>query len=268
MQNSARTFFFAKTIPELFYQLKSVAGLQAAGSCTRLDDNVNKVISIRGIPDLAVISKHERYLDCGPGVTLSRIIELARARVPEIFLEAIWSIANPFVRNIATIGGSICARGIKSTVYAPLLALDTRLEFRSQTNTTYVPLVNFTEIPYGAILSNIRIPLSEWDIAVFRRFGPQHIITDTSASFAFLADTEKNAITNIKLAFSGPISLRCLEFENRLIGTRLPLSLKDIAMRVEIAAKQFDKVAESQNCNLMLREQFINLTRYSLEQLA
>ncbi|HAH60805.1 MAG TPA: hypothetical protein DCL73_01760 [Treponema sp.] len=267
MQKTEHTFFFAKTIAELFYQLKSVSGLQIVGGCTRIENVPDKAISIRGIPELAVITKHERYLDCGPGVVLSDILALGRTRVPDVFLDAVQSVANPLVRNLATMGGNICAPGIKLSLYASLLALDTHLELRSPLDTMYVPLLNFTGVPQGFILSNIRIPLNDWDISVFRRLGPDHKIRDTSASFAFLADNDKSMITNVKLAFSGPVTFRSLELENRLIGTRLPLTPKDISTLVDIAGKQFDKSAEGIQHNPILRRQFLNLTRYSFEQL-
>ena len=267
MQNSDHTFFFAKTIAELFYQLTSVSGLEVVGGCTSLERMPQKAISVHGIPELASITMHERYLDCGPAVALSDILSLASARIPEALTESVKSIANPFVRNIATIGGNICAGGIRRTLYAPLLALDARLELKSALDTVYVPLLNFTSIPHGSILSNIRIPLGDWDVTVFRRLGADRKITETSASFAFLADNEKNMITNIKLAFSGVVTFRCIELENRLIGTRLPLATKDISLFTDTAALQFDAAAKDVPYNPILRTQFVNLTRYSLEQL-
>lgn len=266
MQND-HTFFFAKTISELFYQLTSVSGLEVVGGCTSLERMPQKAISVHGIADLASIAMHERYLDCGPAVVLSDILSLASARVPEALTESIKSIANPFVRNIATIGGNICAQGVRRTLYAALLALDARLELKSSLDAAYVPLLNFTGIPHGSILSNIRIPLGDWDVTVFRRLGADRKITETSASFAFLADNEKNMITNIKLAFSGAVTFRCIDLENSLIGTRLPLAAKDIARLTDIAASQFDAAAQDVSYNPILRTQFINLTRYSLEQL-
>ena len=102
---------------------------------------------------------------------------------------------------------------------------------------------------------------------MFRRLGADRKITETSASFAFLADNEKNMITNIKLAFSGAVTFRCIELENRLIGTRLPLATKDISLFTDTAALQFDEAAKDVPYNPILRTQFVNLTRYSLEQL-
>ena len=267
MQKTERAFFFAKTIPELFYQLKSVSGLQIVGGCTRVDNLPDKAISIRNIQELSVIAKHERYIDCGPGVVLSDILALGHSRVPQVFLDALQSVANPMVRNMATLGGNILDKDRKLTLYASLLALDARLEFRSPLDTIYIPLLNFTTVPQGFVLTNIRIPLSEWDVSVFRRLGPDHKITDESASFAFLADNEKSMITNVKLAFAGPVTFRSLDLENRLIGMHLPLSSRDITMLIDAAGKQFDFSARGITTSPILRRQFMNLTRYSLEQL-
>ena len=98
MQNN-HTFFFAKTTAELFYQLTSVSALEVVGGCTSLERMPQKAISVHGISDLASITMHERYIDCGPAVTLSDILSLASARVPEALTESVKSIANPFVRR-------------------------------------------------------------------------------------------------------------------------------------------------------------------------
>lgn len=267
MQQSEHTVFFAKTIQELFYQLKSVSGLQIVGGCTHLEVMPEKAISVSGIPELSVVIKHERYVDFGPATTLSQILELGQKRVPESFLDAVRSVANPMVRNLATLGGNICSPGQKLTLYAPLLALDARLEMKSALETQYIPLLNFTTIPRDFILSNIRIPLNDWDLSIFRRLGPEHAITPASASFVFLADTEKNTVTNVKLAFAGSVTFRSLELENRFIGAHLPLSAKDISSFVEMAGRQFDNSAENITYNPVLRRQFMNLTKYSFEQL-
>ena len=99
---------------------------------------------------------------------------------------------------------SECSEGHKRTLYAPLLALDTRLELRNQTETFIEPLATFKEIPKGFVLTNIRISLIDEDIAIFRRIGTENRITQASASYAFIANTERNTLVEVKLAFAGP----------------------------------------------------------------
>ncbi|MDE5899440.1 MAG: FAD binding domain-containing protein, partial [Treponemataceae bacterium] len=207
MQEPERSVFFARNLSELFYHMKTIAGLHIVGGCTRIRRLPEKSISTRTIPEMQQIVKHERYIEFGPGVALAEIEAVGERHLPKVLYEAVRGIANPFVRNIATIGGNICAETEladasgtplrqKLTLYAPLLALDARLELRSFTKTVSLPLQNFTRIPDGHILTNIRVPLNDWDVAVFRRFGPENKITRNSAAFTFLASTEKSTISS------------------------------------------------------------------------
>ena len=152
-------------------------------------------------------------------------------------------------------------------MYAPLLALDTRLELRNQTETYIEPLATFKEIPKGFVLTNIRISLIDEDIAIFRRIGTENRITQASASYAFIANTERNTLVEVKLAFAGPFVFQSKSFQNLLIGHRLPLSKKDIDQIQERIVEEFETVAENQMISDVVKQQFMNLTRYSFEQL-
>ncbi|MBR7064925.1 MAG: FAD binding domain-containing protein, partial [Treponema sp.] len=153
MQNNEHSFFFAKSINELSYQLKSIKELRVVGGCTALKEDDTKIISLRGIAELSSIGKHERYIDFGAGVTLSEIINLERSKTPAILTEATESIANPSIRNLATIGGNICQGNKTQTLFAPLLALDARLEFRNQAETFPILIRNFQKVPEGFFLA-------------------------------------------------------------------------------------------------------------------
>lgn len=266
MRDNDREFYFAKSISELLYQLKSIAGLEVAGACTRLSPASKKIISVRKIPELSLIAKHERYLDVGPAVTLSALLQLAQKRIPRAIPDAVESIGNTFLRNLATLGGSMCTGPVRSTLYAPLIALDTKVEIKSQSTTKSVPLLTFDTVPRGFIISNIRIPLNDWNISIFKRLGPANTLNEESASFVFLCDIAKDTITNIKIAFAGVISFRALELENRLLGAHVPLQ-KDKDVRLSLAQKQFEKSAEGFTVNAILKRQFLNLMQMSLEQL-
>ena len=127
--------------------------------------------------------------------------------------------------------------------YASLMALDTRLEFKNQNDTINENIRNFKDIPAGYILTNIRIPIVDADISIFRRIGPEHSITEQSASFAFMANTEKSSLINVRLAFSGPFTFQSKDLENSLIGRRLPLTQKDISQIMEMVSDEFYKAS-------------------------
>ncbi|MBD5410212.1 MAG: hypothetical protein HDR53_03935 [Treponema sp.] len=259
--------FFARNLQELFYQKKTISGLSIVGACTHISHLPEKSISSTLIPELTNIEKHERFIEFGPGVTLGRVLGIGEHHIPQVIYNALKTISNPFVRNCATIGGNICAGPQRLTLFSPLLALDAKLELKSPFETHYISLQNFTEIEKDFVLTKIRVPLSHWDIELYSRLGPASQITEDSGGFTFLMSFEKGVITNIRIAFAGSITFRCTALENRLLGLRLPINTKEIDIYLNEAESQFIYAEEGRTQNKLLRSQFKNLMRTSLEQL-
>ena len=97
-------------------------------------------------------------------------------------------------------------------------------------------------------------------------------IIDVSASYTFLAKSQKDILTDLRIAFCGKIKLRSTELENQLIGSRLPINNKAITNMVEFAEEIYDKELsylgeEKELVHPMLKSQFLNLLRKSLEKL-
>ena len=267
--DSKKTVYYANNLEEVFYQLKTVAGLQIVGGCTGHDALAKNFLSLRNLPELARLEKHERYFDFGSALTLSELEEVGRNNLPPVLYDAIKSIANPQVRNIATLGGNICTKKSKMTLYAPLLALDARLELQHGTESIYIPLTKFKGISPEHLLTKIRVPVEEWEVTVFRRLGPAHHINERSASFVFLTNTQNSQISSMRIAFAGEFWFRNLELENRLLGSHLPIPEKSIIELVNDAGLQFDEAAKNADKEPLpiLRDQFLNLVKFSLEQL-
>ena len=259
--------FFAHNLPELFYQKKTISALSVIGACTHLGHLPEKSISTTMIPELTNIEKHERFIEFGPGVTLGKIMERGEHHIPHVMYSALKTISNPFVRNIATIGGNICAGPQRLTLFSPLLALDAKLEVKSPSETKYISLQNFTEIEDGFVLTKIRVPLLQWDIEFYSRLGPASQITEDSGGFTFLMSSEKGIVTNIRIAFAGTITFRCVALENRLLGLRLPLKASEIDIYLDDAEAQLTHAEEGKTQNKLLHYQFMNLMRTALEQL-
>jgi CO/xanthine dehydrogenase FAD-binding subunit len=147
------------------------------------------------------------------------------------------------------------------------MALDARLDFKNQSETTSESILSFKTVPAGSVLTAIRIPLVDSDLSIFRRIGPEQGISEDSASFAFLAKIEKNSLLNVKLTFAGPFTFHSKEFENSLVGKRIPLNQKDIIQICTTVSEEFNKAATDKMISDVVRQQFFNLTRYSFEQL-
>ena len=64
-----KTILYAKNAAELIKILSNNPGTKVVGGCTRIENLPDKFISTHGIKDLSHISRHERYIDVGPGAT-------------------------------------------------------------------------------------------------------------------------------------------------------------------------------------------------------
>ena len=269
MARNKTTVYYAKTLQDVLFHLKTVHQLKICGGCTTLASLPASSIILSTMPEFQNIMMHEHFVEIGSAVTISQILDLGNKRLPNAFVEAAETIGTPFLKNIATIGGNICSTGIKKTLYAPLLAIDALLEMHSVTENRIVPISKFSEVPEGFILTKIKVPINQWDISIYKRVGPSYEITDDSASFVFLANTYKGILADVRMAFSGSVSLRSREWENKIIGTRLPISNRIIETMIEEAEKDFVAQTDFMNiiCNPILKDQYLNLVRYSLMQL-
>ena len=134
-------------------------------------------------------------------------------------------------------------------------------------------MTKFTTVPKGQMITKIRLPLIDWDVEIFERLGPENKLIDVSASYTFLAKSEKSTLTDLRIAFCGKFKLRSTELENQLIGIKLPISKKAISNMIEVADEIYDKKLsylkdeEKELVHPMLKSQFLNLLRKSLEKL-
>ncbi|HNQ97942.1 MAG: FAD binding domain-containing protein [Spirochaetales bacterium] len=254
MLNKRTTVYYAASIAEAQTILKNIAGISLCAGCTEIarrqtGRNLHlpaHVLSLSRVPELCTISKTERYIEFGSSVTLSSMLELGKKNLSEVLFEAIQTIANPSIRTLATLGGNIAAKGHRLTTFAPLLALDARLEVRSPTEALWVPMTRHfsntgKETPVtGEFISKIRVPNDNWDLQIFKRVGRPGVITDSTSSFAFLVKSQKKLLADIRIAWAGKFFFRQREFENLIIGRSLPLSERDIINLMDKSSLFFD----------------------------
>ena len=263
--SSSKTFFYAKNLNDIIYQQNTIPNLQILGGASSFAEKElpDKVLSVRDIPELKNIIKHERYINFGSAVTLSEIEDLGNANLPATIYDAISTIASPGIRNIATLGGNICFKG---SLYASLLALDAKLDFQKGDQITSELITRMDSLKDRGLLTKIRVPLEEWELSVFKRLGPKNRLSKLSASFVFLANSQKNQISNLRIAWSSSFFFRDMELENKLIGAHLPLSQTTISTFLLEAEGAFNASLPS-NSPRIFKKQFWNLVKYSLEQL-
>jgi len=181
------------------------------------------------IEELHKITRTEHYLEIGSMVKLNRLIRLGKI-VPEILSSCLENIAGVQVRNLATIGGNICSRSRLLDLPAPLTALDAQYELRNALNTTrWVSAArfhseNYTSFDKQELLTRVRLPLHQWDYAVYKKFfAEDHFNTE---ALVFLVKMQKNVLSDIRVIYKSGSILRNKLGEDMLIGKFLPLSRK------------------------------------------
>ncbi|GMO12675.1 MAG: FAD binding domain-containing protein [Treponemataceae bacterium] len=233
--NHEKTVFFARNLADAVSHLNSVHNLEITAGCTLSRGLPQVSLNVRNIPELNIIDRKEHFIEIGSAVSLAKIISIGQKRLPQVFYEAIQTTATPFVRNIATIGGNICAVSCKEgalsmprSLYAALSALDARLEFANFKNNVTIHLTKFEKVPEKSVLTTVKIPLEEWDISVFFRIGPMPFFNEKNAFFVFLAKTHKNIISDTRIVYSGLAHHRINEHENLVLGIKLPLTTQHL----------------------------------------
>ena len=71
----------------------------------------------------------------------------------------------------------------------------------------------------------------------------------------------------MRIAFAGKFKFRDIDLENKLIGAHLPLSETAISNFMLDAEEIFNNSTKSHKIEPILKRQFWNLVKYSLEQL-
>ncbi len=180
--------FLSSTLAELFSSWARNPGavLYAGGTgivlgtASKLAEFPGPILSLEKIHELHKITRTERYLEIGSMVRLNDLIRIGKI-VPEILRNTIMQIANPPVRNLATIGGNICYAKEKLDTHAPLAALDAMYELRSAVSSRWIAASRFDtkDDPLSALdkqelLTRIRIPFESWDYTIIKKFEDRH----------------------------------------------------------------------------------------------
>ena len=79
--------------------------------------------------------------------------------------------------------------------------------------------------------------------------------------------SQKDTVYNINICYAGKILFDCQDLENKLIGTHLPISSKYVEKTLEDAKELYEKKFELYEVKPILKKQFFQLLKYSLEQL-
>jgi len=225
------------------------------------------ILSLEKLEEMRRISRSERYMEIGAMAKLSRIIALGKI-VPVTLRRCLESIAGQQLRNMATIGGNLCCSGGCLDTAAALMALDAQYELRSAQSSRWIASSRFicapgqTVLKPQEILTRIRVPLDDWDYSIYKKFEGQ---VGHSKTVIFLARTQKNMLSDIRIVCKIDIPLRNKESESLLAGKHLPLGRKIAADFIE-NWKAF--LSRQENIDELSRQEIVNFIEMNIGNLS
>ena len=228
------------------------------------------ILFLKNLPELETIAKRERFIDFGAAATLGTILELGEKNVPQILYQAISLAANPGVRSLATIGGNIAQAPMQHSCLIPLVALDTKIEIRTRKETFWMPLIQYCDESSTVlrqsphIILRVRVPFEEWTISYYKRLGPIGHITADTASFVFMARTQKNLLSDVKLLFGATQLIKSKEFENLLTGKGLPIDRRSVGALMKETEEIFSDTFAAAEISKFQKAYFLNLIEESM----
>jgi len=194
------------------------------------------ILCLDKLAELHRITRTEHYLEIGSMVKLNKLIWLGKI-VPEILCVCLENIAGVQLRNIATIGGNICCSTRLLDSPAPLTALDAQYELRSAYSSRWVAASRFHDaeehnvLEKQELLTRVRLPLHQWEYSVYKKFYCEDKYK--SKTLVFLAKTQKNILSDIRVVYKGDTIIRNKNGEGILVGKLLPLNRKTTAEFIE-----------------------------------
>lgn len=195
------------------------------------------ILSLDKLDDISRVSRTERYLEIGAMVNLNHIINLGKI-VPEPLTRCLECIGGPQLRNLATIGGNICNSSLRHDASAAMIALDAQYELRNAQTSRWISASRFTSL-HGHValnpqemLTRIRVPLEPWTFTKYSRLRSAGN-NGSGGAIVFIMKNQRNILTEIRVVYSGWLSLRDKNSETMLEGKRLPLDRKDAAAFTE-----------------------------------
>ena len=232
------------------------------------------LVDIRRIPGLEYIKEEEGQLKIGGRTRESALerSEIIRSRYP-ILLDTTVVIADPLVRNLATVGGNLAHGDPANDHPATMLALGAEIVATGPEGERTIPIDEFfrglfsTALTHGEILTEIRIPIPP------ERSGGAYVKLErkvgdyaTAAAAAQLTLRESGEVerASIGLTNAGPRPVRAGEAESHLQGKKP--DDETIAAAARLAAQAASPTADRRGSVEYKREMARVLTGRALQK--
>jgi len=205
--------------------------------------NPKVVVDLSGLSEFNYVRKEGNTIRIGAMTTISDLIAspIIDSR-HDVFREAAAKFGGPSIRNVATVGGNICAASSSEDLLPVLLVLDAQVRVKSKLGERVLRLEDFlkgkrvTELKANEILVETMFhELDEQSACAFEKIGMRNslIIAFVSATVYLKLDKKSQRAEQIRIAFNrvgGKIPERAKHTEEKLRGEVLNPQLIDDAI--------------------------------------
>ncbi len=163
------------------------------------------VMFINDLQELNGITADEEYIYIKACNSLLQVYE--SPLVPEVLKKAVFTMANPAIRNMATIGGNIANAAKVGDTLPVLFLLDAKVELRSKHDCRIEKISDFikgkydTDLRKGELLYQIIIPNKKFQVSYFHKLGTRHGDILSKLSITSVLTIENNIIKDFRVAF-------------------------------------------------------------------
>ena len=207
------------------------------------------LVDLSGLGELNYVKKDNGTIKIGALTTISDLINSPIIDSSlEVFREAASKFGGPAIRNVATVGGNICAASSSEDLLPILLVLDAKIRLRSKRNERVIPLEEFlkgkrqTDLkPNEILVETMFEELADRSACTFEKVGMRNSLIIAFVNCAvYLRADERSRILEARIAFNrvaGKTPARAKRTEEQLKGVTVTtdtLSCLEPVLRSEL----------------------------------
>lgn len=208
-----------------------------------LPDFKQDTLLIYNIEELKYINEEDGFIHIGSTMTLEDL--KFHKLTPKILVEAIKIMASPAIRNMATIGGNVGNASPAGDSLPVLYVLNALIVLKSIESTRVVPIEEFIigpgkkTIQKNEMIIEIKIPLTNFTKASFKKVGGRKADAISKVSFAGVAKVKNNLIQDFRVSFGavGPTVVRKPKLEETLIG----LTVEELKQNIQQTLAEYSE---------------------------
>ena len=191
------------------------------------------LVDLSGLDELNYVKKENGTIRVGALTTISDLISssIIDSRL-EVFREVASKFGGPAIRNVATVGGNICAASSSEDLLPVLLVLDAKVRLRSKGNERVIPIEEFlkgkrqTDLkPNEILVETMFEEVDNRSACAFEKIGMRNSLIIAFVNCAvYLRVDESSRIEEARVAFNrvaGKTPARAKRTEEQLKGTSI-----------------------------------------------